>query len=93
MPHVPYKDIMNKPKATVAPVEKIWLSSREAEKYLGMGCAFMARMRRSGQLPYSKIAHSVFYLKADIDRLLLRHMTARQPDASDSPAPDAPDEA
>lgn len=56
----------------VKPVEKTWLSNKEAQRYLGVGMDFFKRLRATGQLPFSKVGSTVFYRKADIDRLLER---------------------
>lgn len=56
----------------VRPVEKVWLSNKEAQRYLGVGIDFFKRLRSSGQLPFSKVGSTVFYRKTDIDRLLER---------------------
>lgn len=48
-------------KATVTAIEKIWLSNKEAQAYLGVGMEFFKSLRSSGQLPYSKVGKTVFY--------------------------------
>ncbi len=57
-------------QATVTAIEKIWLSNKEAQAYLGVGMEFFKSLRSSGQLPYSKVGKTVFYRKRDIDRLI-----------------------
>ena len=41
--------------AQVKNVERIWLSNKEAQTYLGMKQDFFAYLRKSGQLPYYQI--------------------------------------
>lgn len=56
----------------VQPVEKMWLSNAEAQAYLGMGAKFLKDLRQQAKIPFYKIAHSVFYKKSDIDRLITK---------------------
>ena len=57
-------------QATVTAIEKIWLSNKEAQAYLGVGMEFFKSLRANGQLPSSKVGKTVFYRKRDIDRLI-----------------------
>lgn len=59
-------------KATVATLDKVWLSNHEAQKYLGIGPDFFKRLRSKGELRFFKVGTSVFYRKQDIDRLIER---------------------
>lgn len=61
---------MENKKAKTEPVEKIWLSSKEAQAYLGMSADFLKDLRQDGFLNYYKIRNAVFYRKEDIDRLV-----------------------
>lgn len=56
--------------ATVKTIEKVWLSSKEAQAYLGMSEDFFKRLRTEAKLPYSRIGRCVFYAKNDIDELI-----------------------
>ena len=57
--------------AQVKNVERIWLSNKEAQVYLGMSQDFFHQLRRTGQLAYYQVGNkAVFYKKEDIDRLL-----------------------
>ena len=58
--------------ATVTPLDKIWLSNHEAQKYLGIGADFFKRLRLTGKLPFYKVGTTVFYLRRDIDNLIKR---------------------
>ncbi|MEO1075540.1 MAG: helix-turn-helix domain-containing protein [Bacteroidota bacterium] len=49
---------------------KAWLTNREAMEYLGLSKATLARYRKDGTLPHSKVGANVFYRFADVDALL-----------------------
>lgn len=66
-------DLTAMQKTVVKEIEKIWLSNAEAQRYLGMSAGFFKHLRENGTLPYYKLGQSVFYRKADIDRLLERN--------------------
>jgi len=51
-------------------LEKIWLSSAEAQKYIGMSADFLRDMRNDGMLHFYKVKGAIFYKKADIDKLI-----------------------
>ncbi|MGB3542591.1 helix-turn-helix domain-containing protein [Rubrivirga sp.] len=55
---------------------KAFLTNREAQEYLGLSKATLARYRADGTLPYSKVGQSVFYRLADIEAVLERHAVA-----------------
>lgn len=55
-----------------APGSKDWLTNREAQAYLGLSKATLARYRADGTLPYSRVNAAVFYRLADIEALLER---------------------
>ncbi len=61
-------EMRTKTKAT--PVEKTWLSNKEAQMYLGMSQDFFKDLRQDGILSYYKVRNAVFYRKTDIDRLV-----------------------
>lgn len=52
---------------------KAYLTNREAQDYLGLSKATLARYRADGTLPYSKVGQSVYYRLADVEALLDRH--------------------
>ena len=58
--------------AIVTKVEKIWLSTDEVLKYLGVGKDFLDRLREQDLIPYYKPAgkRTVFYNKAEIDKCI-----------------------
>ena len=60
----------NVKQATVTQIEKIWLSNKEAQAYLGVGMDFFKNLRSSGRISFFKVGTTVFYRKRDIDRLI-----------------------
>lgn len=56
--------------AKVTEINKIWLSNKDTEAYLGVGPDFLKKLRLSGRLPYYKIGKTVFYRKTTIDKLV-----------------------
>lgn len=61
------------PKLTAAARDrpnKSWLTNREAQDYLGLSKATLARYRADGTLPYSKVGASVYYRLGDVEALL-----------------------
>lgn len=60
----------NVKQATVTQIEKIWLSNKEAQAYLGVGIDFLKNLRSSGRISFFKVGTTVFYRKRDIDRLI-----------------------
>jgi len=65
-------------KITVNEVEKVYLSSAEAQKYLGMSADFMKDLRATAELGFYKLRGAIFYKKADIDRLMERNKVVPQ---------------
>ena len=51
-------------------IEKVWLSNKEAQKYLGVGVEFFKLLRTTGRLPFYRVGRTVFYRKSDIDYLV-----------------------
>ena len=58
---------------------KNWLTNREAQEYLGLSKATLARYRADGTLPYSKVGASVFYRLTEVEALLERSRTSAPP--------------
>lgn len=54
----------------VLEVEKIWLTSKEAQAYLGVSVHFFKDLRASAQIRFYKVRGAIFYKKSDIDRLV-----------------------
>ncbi len=47
-----------------------WMTNRETQKALGLSKATLARYRKDGTLPYSKVGSSVYYERAAVEELL-----------------------
>lgn len=65
-----------KSTAKVGNVPKIWLSSKEAQEYIGMGPDFLEGLRNGSHgvlLSYYRIGNTIFYLKDDIDNLIIKN--------------------
>lgn len=60
-------------KARVIPLEKRFLSSKEAQAYLGMSDDFFTRLRNEAKIHYFRVGRCVFYEKKDLDELILRN--------------------
>ncbi len=60
--------------AIVTEVEKIWLSTNEVIKYLGIGKDYLDRLREEGKIPYYKPTGKkpIFYKKSEIDRFIAK---------------------
>ncbi len=55
-------------------VEKIWLSTAEAAKYIGMSKSYINKIRDAGMLPFYKIGErTYFFRKDDIDKMMNRN--------------------
>ena len=60
-----------KRKATVAQVEKRWLSTKDACAYLGISRDTLRDLRDSGQLTFSRVVQKLtWYSLESIDRML-----------------------
>lgn len=49
---------------------KLWLSNKEAAKYLGVSKDWLKERRESGTLHYSVVGNTIFYIKKEIDNLI-----------------------
>ena len=65
---------------------KNWLTNPEAQAYLGLSKATLARYRATGKLPYSKVGSSVYYHVAAIERMIEggKHEPSKVRDLSES---------
>lgn len=54
-------------------IQKRWLNSSEAEKYLGCKERFLRNLRSTGQLRFYKIGGHVLYDVNDLDKLVLKN--------------------
>jgi excisionase family DNA binding protein len=54
----------------ITPIDKTWLSNREAASYIGMSADYLKDLRADGILRFYKVRGAIFYRKADVDRLI-----------------------
>lgn len=57
----------------VQPLEKKWLSSKEAMKYLGCSIRFLKTLREKAEVNYSQMGKMTWYELKSIDRFLERN--------------------
>ena len=50
---------------------KLWLSQKEAAKYLGVSKDWLRDRRNEGKLHYSVVGNTIFYIKSEIDNLVI----------------------
>ncbi len=50
---------------------KLWLSNKEAAKYLGVSKDWLKDRRENGTLHYSVVGNTIFYIKKEIDSLIV----------------------
>lgn len=62
--------LVNK-QTTIRDCDKIWMSQKEAVKYLGMSKDWLEARRADGMLHFSKVANTIFYIKSEIDRMIV----------------------
>lgn len=58
----------------VAEVEKVWLSNKEAQKYLGVSETWLERKRSAMKLHFSHIDKKIWYLKSDLDKMIRQNI-------------------
>lgn len=57
-------------KAVKVDATKLWMSQKEAQKYLGVSKDWLKDKRTNGTLHYSMVGTTAFYIKAEIDKLV-----------------------
>ena len=59
-------------KLKVAKIDtrRLWLSNKEAVKYLGVSKDWLKERRENGTLHYAVVGNTIFYIKKEIDRLI-----------------------
>ena len=60
-------------KGKVAEIEKVFLTDKEAQVYLGVSQSTMKRFRASLLVNYYKIGGLIWYKKSDLDRMVMSH--------------------
>lgn len=49
---------------------RLWLSQRDAARYLGVSKDWLNSRRLDGTLHFSKVGNTIFYIKSEIDNLI-----------------------
>lgn len=57
-------------KSVKVDARRLWISNREAAKYLGVSKDWLSERRLEGTLHYSKVGNTIFYIKSEIDGLI-----------------------
>ena len=57
-------------KAVTVDAHRLWLSNKEAQKYLGVSKEWLKDRRLDGTLHYSMVGKTIFYIKSEIDNLV-----------------------
>lgn len=61
---------MTTTSTAVRPCNKLWMSQKEAVKYLGVSKDWLEDQREKATLHYSKVGNTLFYIKSEIDNLV-----------------------
>lgn len=64
---------MKKQIGKVVPVQKVWLSSREARAYLDCSDDFLQKLRDEALISFSRIGNKFLYNLQSIDRLIIKN--------------------
>ena len=59
-----------KVKTVKVDTTRLWMSQKEAQRYLGVSKDWLKERRLSGQLHYSMVGTTAFYIKSEIDNLI-----------------------
>lgn len=51
--------------------KKLWMSQKEAMKYLGVGKDWLKERRLNGTLHFSMVGTTAFYIKSEIDNIIV----------------------
>lgn len=57
--------------SVIRPCDKLFLSQKEAIGYLGVSKDWFEKRRDEGELHYSKVGNTIFYIKSEIDNLIV----------------------
>ena len=61
---------MGEMKVAKIDTRRLWLSNRDAAKYLGVSKDWLKERRENGTLHYAVVGNTIFYIKKEIDRLI-----------------------
>ena len=51
-------------------IRRLWLSQRDAARYLGVSKDWLNSRRLDGTLHFSKVGNTIFYIKSEIDNMI-----------------------
>lgn len=57
----------------VRPIDKVWLTHKEAAAYLGVSGRTLDRWRAEAKMPYYKPGGTIIFRKRDLDNFVLRN--------------------
>lgn len=60
-------------KVCIVDTKKLWLSNKEAAKYLGVSKDWLKDRRNDGTLHYSVVGNTIFYMKSEVDNMIRRN--------------------
>ena len=70
---------MERVKTVKVDTKKLWMSQKEAQKYLGVSKDWLKERRLNGTLHYSMVGATAFYIKSEIDNIIRDNaVTGRQ---------------
>lgn len=61
---------MDKMKVAKVDTRRLWLSQRDAARYLGVSKDWLNSRRLDGTLHFSKVGNTIFYIKSEIDNMI-----------------------
>ena len=60
-----------KVKIVKVDTNRLWISNKEAASYLGVSKDWLKDRREEGRLHYSVVGNTIFYIKKEIDNLVV----------------------
>lgn len=57
-------------KVAKVDTRRLWLSQRDAARYLGVSKDWLNSRRLDGTLHFSKVGNTIFYIKSEIDNMI-----------------------
>lgn len=66
-------------KAVHVDSRKLWMSNKEAAKYLGVSKDWLKDRRNEGLLHFAVVGNTIFYIKSEIDSLIAANAISGKP--------------
>lgn len=60
-------------KIATVDTHRIWISNKEAQKYLGVSKDWFKARRNDGTFHYALVDKTIFYIKSEIDNYIREH--------------------